>query len=59
MSTISTTKYFWDDAASAAPYWKIFVRNHTTELQRKEIAFVNNSVYCDTINLQDNDELYR
>jgi hypothetical protein len=49
MSIAPSPKYSWDDATSAAPHWKAFCRNHTTELQRKEIAFVNDSVFCDAV----------
>jgi hypothetical protein len=49
MSILPTAKYAWDNATSAAPFWRTYVRNHTTELQRKEIAFVNDPVYCDSV----------
>jgi hypothetical protein len=49
MSIAHSSKYSWDDATSAAPHWKTFCRHHTTELQRKEIAFVNDSVICDAV----------
>jgi hypothetical protein len=49
MSIPQGAKYTWDDATSAAPHWRTFLRNHTTELQKKEIAFVNDAAHCNAI----------